>query len=128
MSILHAIGFVEKHGTVYAKAVAASEEGYPLPEWDEPGPLVRVTLKPHPNARSEGSASRRTRKGDRSGEITALLQVGEMSAAEIAEAIGMTTRQLQRLLKALQTEGRVETNGASRNSPRLRYRLPTGAD
>ena len=36
------IGYVEKHGTVYAKAVAAAEEGYPMPQWSEPGPLVRV--------------------------------------------------------------------------------------
>lgn len=35
----------------------------------------------------------------------------------------MTTRQLQRLLKGLEAEGKVETNGAPRNSPRLRYRL-----
>jgi len=125
MNILHSIGYVEKHGTVYAKARAVAKEGYPMPGWDEPGPLVRVTLKPHPKAAPDGRAPRRLQKEDRAGEILAILAQGERSAAEIAKSVGITPRQLQRLLKDLEGSERVETNGAPRNSPNLRYRLPS---
>jgi ATP-dependent DNA helicase RecG len=129
MNILHSIGYVEKHGTVYAKARAAAAEGYPIPKWSEPGPLVRVTLKPHPSALSEERrAPMRLGKDDRAEEILGLLAKGERSAAEIGESLRLTSRQAQRLLKGLEIDGVIETNGASRTSPKLRYRLPVGSD
>jgi ATP-dependent DNA helicase RecG len=121
MNILHALGYVEKHGTVYAKAVAAAEEGYPIPEWSEPGPIVRVTLQPHPKVLDE--PPRRSRRHDRSSEVVEILKAGEKSAAELSERLGVSSRQLQRILKAMEKAGRVETNGLSKNSPKLRYRL-----
>lgn len=61
MGILHAIDYVEKHGTIYAKALAAAEDGYPLPEWEEPGPVVRVVLKQHPICDPGGCCRAQTR-------------------------------------------------------------------
>jgi ATP-dependent DNA helicase RecG len=122
MGILHKLGFVEKHGTAYAKAVAAAEREYPLPQWTEPGPILRVTLMPHPQA-IEAKRIKRSRKADRTQDVAELLRNGEKAAGDLAQALGMTPRQLQRILKEMESAGEVETNGAARNSPKLRYRL-----
>jgi ATP-dependent DNA helicase RecG len=122
MSILHALGYVEKHGTVYAKAVSAAEAGYPIPEWSEPGPIVRATLQPHPKAVDE--PPRRSRRHDRTPEVIEFLKAGEKSAVELSELLGVSSRQLQRILKAMEEADQIETNGLPKNSPNLRYRLP----
>lgn len=127
MNILHRLGYVEKHGTAYAKAVAAAEHGYPLPDWTMPGPILRVTIPAHPRAIKPEPVGR-SRKSDRTREIEELLRTGEKAAADLAQDLGMTPRQLQRLLKEMESSGRVETNGVSRNSPKLRYRLPRQRD
>jgi ATP-dependent DNA helicase RecG len=123
MNILHKLGYVEKHGTAYAKAMAAAQQGYPLPEWTEPGPILRVTLQPHPQA-SRSELGKRSRKADRTQEISELLGTGEKTARDLARALGITSRQLQRILREMERVGKVETNGAAKNSPNLRYRLP----
>jgi ATP-dependent DNA helicase RecG len=123
MSILHKLGYVEKHGTAYAKALAAAERGYPLPKWTEPGPILRVTIEPHPQAIGSGPA-KRSRKTDRTQEILMLLADSAKSAADLALDLEVTPRQIQRILKKMEDAGEVETTGGSRNSPKFRYRLP----
>lgn len=123
MNILHKLGYVEKHGTAYAKAVAAAERGYPLPKWTEPGPILRVTLEPHPRAVGTRPA-KRSRKADRTQVIVTLLADGSKSAGDLARDLGVTPRQIQRILKEMESAGEVEKNSESKNSPKLRYRLP----
>ena len=123
MSILHVIGYVEKHGTVYAKAVAAAEEGYPMPQWSEPGPLVRVTLKPHPRALADvGSAPKVKQRRNREDEVYEhLLRFGDKTAADLAEEIDLSGRQTRTYLKRLEGAGRVRPVGANPNDPNRIY-------
>lgn len=122
MNVLHSIGYVEKHGTVYAKARAAAKEGYPMPEWDEPGPLVRVLLKPHPQALEGEKAGKRERR-DRAEEILDYLGTREeVTVAELSEAIGITTRQIRNYLSRLEKESRVAPSDHGPRDPRRAYR------
>lgn len=124
MNILHKLGYVEKHGTAYAKALVALNRGYPLPEWTEPGPILRVTLKPHPqSAVVDGGRPKRERR-DRRPEILELLKDGEKSPKELKEGLGsLSPRQVRRILRELQEEGLIVPNDAPANSPRRKYRL-----
>ncbi|HSS43003.1 MAG TPA: RNA-binding domain-containing protein [Solirubrobacterales bacterium] len=124
MNVLHRLGYVEKHGTAYAKAVAALDRGYPLPEWTEPGPILRVTLRPHPqSAAGEGGQTKRERRDPKS-EILTLLGGGEMSPKELGEGLGdLSQRHVRRMLRELQQEGLVVPNEAAATSPRRKYRL-----
>jgi ATP-dependent DNA helicase RecG len=123
MNVLYRLGYVEKHGTAYAKAVAAQDRGYPLPEWTELGPILRVTLRPHgqrPARTGEGKQERR----DRRAEILGLLEKGEKSPKELVNELGeVSPRQVRRILRELQQEGVVIPNEAATTSPRRKYRL-----
>lgn len=125
MSVLHVLGYVEKHGTAYAKALAASERGYPLPEWTEPGPILRVTLRPHSQATAAGTEGPKRERRDRSGEVIDLLRAGERSPKELADALGVSARQARRILSAMLADGRIAADREGPvNNPRRRYRLP----
>ncbi len=123
MNVLHALGYVEKHGTAYAKALAASERGYPLPEWTEPGPILRVTLRPHSQAAAAVSTAPKRERRDRSVEMIELLKGAERSPKELAEALSVSVRQVRRILAAMQADGRVAPSDGPVNNPRRRYRL-----
>lgn len=124
MNVLHKLGYVEKHGTAYAKAVAASGRGYPLPEWTEPGPILRVTLTPHPqSAVVDGEQSKRERR-DRRPDILELLKEGEKSPKELTEELGnLSLRQVRRVLRGLEEEGVIAASDAPAKSPLRKYRL-----
>jgi predicted HTH transcriptional regulator len=123
MGILHAIGYVEKHGTVYAKALAAAEQDYPLPVWEEPGPVVRVVLRPHPRALNVEEPPKRQRR-DRTTEIVEYLEGhGETTVAELSEAIGISTRQVRNYIQRLEKASRVEPTAHGPRDPRRAYRL-----
>jgi ATP-dependent DNA helicase RecG len=125
MGILHLIGYVEKHGTVYAKALAAAEEGYPVPEWSSPGPIVRVTLKPHGQLTAALAVpSKPKQRRNREEEVfERLLGSGEQTAADLAEALGISRRQTRTYLKRLEARGRVQPVGANANDPNRSYRV-----
>jgi ATP-dependent DNA helicase RecG len=123
MTVLQRLGYVEKHGTAYAKAVAAAERGYPLPEWTEPGPILRVTLKPQ-RLKAETTAGAGRERRDRRPDVLRLLAEGEMSPKEMAAALGnISPRQLRRVLAELRDDGEIEPNEAGPQSPRRKYRL-----
>lgn len=123
MNVLHKLGYVEKHGTAYAKATAAAERGYPLPQWTEPGPILRVTLRPHPLALSDGRGVGRKRR-DRRPEILELLKGEEKSPKQLVEEMGnLSPRQLRRILQGLQEEGLIAPNDAPDRSPRRKYHV-----
>lgn len=124
MNVLHSLGYVEKHGTVYAKALAASKEGYPIPEWSEPGPLLRVTLQPHPKAlpAAEGESSKARRRWNREEEILAYLQQhGETTAAGLAELLEISERQVRKYLSRLEKAGKVKPTAKPLNNPKRAY-------
>jgi predicted HTH transcriptional regulator len=124
MNILHALGYVEKHGTVYAKALAASKEGYPIPEWSEPGPLLRVTLRPHPKALPDGSTDRSStrQRWNREEEIFAHLQKhGKATTTGLAEVFQISERQIRKYLNRLEKAGRIKATAGSPNDPSRAY-------
>lgn len=127
MNVLHKLGYVEKHGTAYAKAVAASRRGYPLPEWSEPGPILRVTLRPHPQSVAvDGEQPKRERR-DRRPDILELLKEGEKSPKELTEELGnLSPRQVRRVLRDLEERGLITASDVSSNSPLRKYRLVKG--
>ncbi len=120
MNILHSIGYVEKHGTVYAKARAAAKKGYPMPKWNEPGPLVRVILRPHPQASSRGKAQRRNRAGE---IVDYLIVHGEATLPELSASIGISGRQLRTYIRRLEEEGTVEATSTGEYDPTKGFRL-----
>lgn len=124
MNVLHALGYVEKHGTVYAKALAASKEGYPIPEWSEPGPILRVTLQPHPKALldAKGGSSKPKQRWNREDEILAHLQQhGEATAANLAEAFEISERQVRNYLSRLEKAGKIQPTAKPLNNPKRAY-------
>ena len=124
MNILHRLGYVEKHGTAYAKAVAASDRGYPLPEWTEPGPILRVTLRPHPQGAAVGADQPKRERRDRRPDILELLEKGEKSPKELTEELGnLSLRQVRRVLRDLQEDGLITAGEASDRSPLRKYRV-----
>lgn len=47
--VLRQLSLMEEWGSGYHRIVTACTEGeYPLPEWEEIGPVLRVTFVPHP--------------------------------------------------------------------------------
>ena len=70
----------------------------------------------------ETAAARRERK-DRREEIVRLLRRGELSADEIAKAVGVGGEAARRWLRILRSEGIVATTTQSPRSPRTKYRL-----
>jgi ATP-dependent DNA helicase RecG len=70
----------------------------------------------------ETAAARRERK-DRREEIVRLLRRGELSADEIAKAVGVGGEAARRWLRILRSEGIVTTTTQSPRSPRTKYRL-----
>jgi ATP-dependent DNA helicase RecG len=123
MNVLHTLGYVEKHGTAYAKALDAERRGYPVPQWSEPGPILRVTLQPHPQAVAATGEEPKRERRDRKPEIIELLRDGEKSPKELREALRLGARQMRRVLSEMQDEGTIVPNDAEATSPRRRYRL-----
>lgn len=124
MNVLHRLGYVEKHGTAYAKALAASARGYPLPEWSEPGPILRVILRPHPNSVTADPGQPKRERRNRKPEILELLAKEEKSPKELLEELGdISQRQVRRILSELQEEGLIAANDAPTRSPRRKYRV-----
>lgn len=121
-NMMHDLNYMEKRGTVWAKALEAERQGYPLPEWSEPGPIVRVTMRPHAASIAGEQPSRRRR--DRRPEIKQVLKGGERAPSEIADAIDLSLRQVQRYLRQMATEGEIVLVGKSETDPNRRYRLP----
>jgi ATP-dependent DNA helicase RecG len=123
MSILHLIGYVEKHGTVYAKALAATNEGYPMPEWCEPGPVVRVVLRPYEPPMTTPPPPKAKQRRNREAEVFQhLRRVGEKTAADLADELGISGRQTRTYLKRLENAGRVQPVGSNINDPKRVYR------
>ena len=47
--VLHELDFVEGWGSGYERILSSCERGgYPVPTWDEAGPVLRVRFRPHP--------------------------------------------------------------------------------
>lgn len=125
--IMNELGYVEERGTVYAKALAAAKDGYPLPEWDQPGQLVRVTVRPHEAAavaagEPEGEAPAR-RRGNRTRDVLDALHRGrEATADELAGEVGLKKRRVQDYLRRMQEDNLVEATKEPRH-PQQTYRL-----
>jgi predicted HTH transcriptional regulator len=59
--VLRHLSLMEEWGSGYNRIMTAcTEDGYPLPEWEEIGPVLRVTFAPHPQTTTLSS----TGKGD----------------------------------------------------------------
>jgi ATP-dependent DNA helicase RecG len=113
MATLHALRYVERRGSVYPRSQQAQRErGYPLPEWNEPGGIVKVTIKPHPSASDAAAAEsgkpmKRTRKDRRPDIVAFLRKEGEAGSPAIGAALGITGRQARNVLKKMAKEGTV---------------------
>ena len=126
---MHELGLIEEHGTAFAKAVAAEKDGYPIPDWSQPGQLVRVVLKPHPAAlesAGEDSGQKRTRR-DRSEDIFKIIErEGEVQAKAIAAELGITGRQVRTYLDRLERAGRIEATTDDKRDPNRAHRVRGG--
>lgn len=114
--VLHEFDYMERWGSGYRRIREACEpEGYPLPSWQEIGPVLRTHFVPHPQV----AAVTPTRDvgvnvliSDR--QQWFLDQVASskrVSATELADHFGITTRTAERDIEKLRDAGVVEFMG-----------------
>jgi ATP-dependent DNA helicase RecG len=124
--IMDELDMIEQKGSIWAKSrKAETERGYPLPEWSDPGPIVRVTIPIHsaavpavPVPTGEPSGGER-----RKAEIEQYLRVnGASSRDEVAKHLGISPRQTRDYLGEMIEEGRVRPTKPPR-SPNQRFEL-----
>ena len=52
--VFRELGLMEEWGSGYRRVTdSCTRAGYPVPEWQEVGPSLRVTIFPHPEAREQ---------------------------------------------------------------------------
>lgn len=129
------LGLIEEHGTFWAKATEAHDrDGYPMPDWEDTGHSLRTVLPIHPAALgdrppadgpSPAPGHKRARKSEqqRIEEIRQELAGGAKSTGEIAQAIALSERQVQRLLVKMADHGVIADNDEPARSPNLKFRL-----
>ncbi len=55
--VLRELEFMEEWGTGYRRiSEDCAQGGYPVPDWEELGAVVRIVFRPHPEARMEGDS------------------------------------------------------------------------
>lgn len=121
---MRVLGLIEEHGTAFAKARVAERDGYPLPEWNQPGQLVRVILRPHSAVSTAtpspgrtggvtGGVPGRGKVAERRGRIVDYLeQTGGSKAHEIARDLKIAQRTVERDLGALRKASVVTFEGS----------------
>jgi predicted HTH transcriptional regulator len=124
---------METWGSGYSRIRHSFAEGYPEPTWHEVGGSVKVLLPVHPHYAREildgESATRRvprTVRRDRREAIVAYLRPLQQDASvgEIAQAIGLKSRQTRVWLERMERDGTVTVRGErAATDPNRRYRL-----
>ncbi|MEZ6036279.1 MAG: ATP-binding protein [Planctomycetota bacterium] len=116
--VFHALGLIEQWGTGVQRIIAGCRDaGIAEPRFEELGTHFRVTL---PFERFENDGV----KG-RDAEILDLLGKTEsLSTAQLAKALGLTTRAIRTRMARLVDTGLVAVVAVGPNDPGRRYRLP----
>lgn len=122
--VLHTLGYMEEWGSGYQRILETCQEGgYPEPEWEDTGQIVRVTFFPHPHVRpvtgqsatQSATLSASGRLADRPArldEVMAAIKIlAKPTAAQIEEHTGISTRTLGRDLAHLSKEKRIRRVG-----------------
>jgi predicted HTH transcriptional regulator len=130
--ILRRLHVSEGYGSGYDRVVAACRSGgYPIPEWVENGPQIKVILRPHPSV--EGGepreaeapeATRQTPEERRTAILDAIDQSDRPNATALQERTGIPGRTLVRELGVLRDQGLVEFVGPRRSGHYRRVTHP----
>jgi ATP-dependent DNA helicase RecG len=105
-----------------AMLAALQRAGLPAPQFVDRVATFEVTFR-NPLVPT-GLTPRAKQRGDRQSAVLALLRErGELTRAEVAEALGVSDIAARKWLAQLRTDGRVETTTKSARSPHTRYRL-----
>jgi ATP-dependent DNA helicase RecG len=117
--VFHELGLIEQWGTGVQRMISAcNKAGIAEPRFEEIGLHFRVTFS--------FAAASVSEPGDRDRLILDLLaQHGSLSTAELAKAVGRTTRTVRTHLNRLVDTGLVAVLGSGPNDPKRRYRLPS---
>lgn len=115
--VFHLLGLVEQWGSGVQRMLnACREAGLPAPEFEELGTRFRVTLATRPvDEAPVADVDRRL--------LSLLAARGGDSTAELARAIGLSTRATRTRLARLVSTGRVREIGTGPRDPRRRYVL-----
>lgn len=135
--VLRRLRISEGYGSGYDRVTAASREGgYPIPEWLENGPQIKVVMRPHPIVQDDGRPAdtdsdrlsrRRTPAERREAILGAIDALGRPNAVDLERRTGIPSRTLDRDLRELRAEGRIEFVGAPRSGFYRRLPTPPGS-
>jgi ATP-dependent DNA helicase RecG len=129
--VLHHLDIMETWGSGYSRIQLSFAEGYPEPTWQEVGGSLKVTVPVHPHQAGGLTESKvvrapaPSRRRDRRGEITDYLRPLQegTSANDIAQAIGLQSRQTRTWLERMEAEGTIAVDALAATDPNRRYRL-----
>jgi ATP-dependent DNA helicase RecG len=109
--VFRELGLMEKWGSGYKRiAEDCVAGGYPLPEWVELGPALRVVFRPHEDVPLNVPLN------ERQSWFLQVLKAGEkLRTKDIAARFGVATKTAKRDVASLREQGLVEFAGASRN-------------
>lgn len=116
--VLRELGLFEEWGTGYRRVVEDCQTGgYPVPEWEELGPALRVVFRPHPAATEEADVlindPANVPINDRQRWFLYQLNQGTpVKAREIAEHFQVAEKTAKRDIADLQSKQLVEFVGA----------------
>ncbi len=131
--VLRRLRISEGYGSGYDRIIADCRAGgYPIPEWVENGPQIKVVLRPHPAVRDDEEGGRDavpveghvrlTPPERREVILEAIDSLGRPNASALQDATGIPGRTLARELGALRDEGVVEFVGPRRSGHYRRVR------
>src|SRR5205823_3357275 len=93
--VFGALNLVEEWGSGYKRIKEACQHGgYPEPEWEELGTVLRVTFFPHPDFATEISRDQVGTKSELTAEARALLQLCQQpkTLVELMAALSLKNR------------------------------------
>lgn len=120
--VLHRLSLMEEWGSGYRRVTAACKrEGYPVPEWVEIGPVIRVIFPPHPLTAIGSDVPVNVPVNKRQQWFLEQLQQGvRCNAASIADAWAVAEKTAKRDIRGLRDKGLILFEGAPKTG---RYRL-----
>lgn len=113
--VFHELGLIEHWGSGVQRMIASCQQaGVPVPNWEEIGTRLRVTMSTEPVDAATADPIDQA--------ILDLLDSGDRTTSEIAGAIGRSTRATRTRLSRLVDQGRLVAIGRGPRDPRRVYR------
>jgi len=117
--VLRELGFMEEWGSGYMRVVTACQSaGYPEPEWQELGTVIRVIFYPHPEVKEVEQKDVPVNVPVNKRQRWFLDQLGsgiKCKAPDLADRWKVTEKTARRDISDLKEKGIIEFEGAPKN-------------